>query len=109
MISWDRVNELKGEVGEEDFAEIVEIFLEEMDEAMEELRSGSVAEGLGSAMHFIKGAAMNLGFEDLGTICQKFETYAGEGKTDEINSNEVVICYDQSKDAFLNSSSQKAA
>ena len=32
MISWERVNELRDEVGQEDFLEVVEIFLEEVDE-----------------------------------------------------------------------------
>ena len=109
MISWDRVNELKNEVGEEDFAEVVEIFLEEMDEAMTDLQGGNPAEGLGSAMHFIKGAAMNLGFDELGAICQKYETFAGEGKQDQIDSDRVIACYLRSKEEFVNHASKMAA
>ena len=32
MIDWDRVNALRDEVGPEAFAEVVELFLEEVDE-----------------------------------------------------------------------------
>ena len=34
MIDWARVSELRDEVGEGDFDEVVELFLEEVDEAI---------------------------------------------------------------------------
>ena len=34
MIDWARVSELRDEVGAEDFDEVVELFLEEVDEAI---------------------------------------------------------------------------
>ena len=109
MISWDRINELKGEVGEDDFAEVVEIFLEEMDEAMNELTSGVSKEGLGAAMHFVKGAAMNIGFHALGNICQEYETLSGEGKDDLIDCRKVVECYRISKTEFTENAPKIAA
>ena len=36
MIDWSRVNELRDEVGAEDFEEVVELFLEEVEEVIEE-------------------------------------------------------------------------
>ena len=38
MIDWARVSELRDEVGAEDFDEVVELFLEEVDEAIAALR-----------------------------------------------------------------------
>ena len=38
MIDWARVSELRHEVGAEDFDEVVELFLEEVDEAIAALR-----------------------------------------------------------------------
>lgn len=40
MINWDRVAELREEVGVDDFAEIIELFLEEVDAIIELLRDG---------------------------------------------------------------------
>ena len=39
MIDWTRVSELRDEVGAEDFDEVVELFLEEVDEAIKILRT----------------------------------------------------------------------
>lgn len=38
MINWKRVNELRDEIGPEDFAEVVELFLEEVEQVIDKLR-----------------------------------------------------------------------
>ena len=37
MIDWERVRELRSEIGADDFAEVVEMFLSEADEAVTRL------------------------------------------------------------------------
>ena len=77
MISWDRVRELKAEVGEEDFAEIVSLFLSETEEALvllSETRSPDEAEAV---LHGLKGSALNLGFQSMAALCHE-----GRGQDD---------------------------
>ena len=72
MIDWDRIRELRAEVGEEDFAEVVEMFFEEIDGAFVRLfRSGSDA--LAEDLHFIKGSALNIGLSEVSSMCRSVE------------------------------------
>ena len=69
MIDWSRVNELKGEIGEDGFAEVVELFLDEVETAIARLSPDSPARKLETDMHFLKGSAWNLGFVEFGAVC----------------------------------------
>ena len=79
MIDWGRVRELRSEIGPEDFAEVVSLFLEEADEAMARLSADGGAKALAADLHFLKGAALNLGFDTLSALCQDGERRAGAG------------------------------
>jgi histidine phosphotransfer protein HptB len=79
MIDWDRVKELRGEIGAEDFDEVVALFLEEADECIARLSAEAGAAALSADLHFLKGAALNLGFAALSTLCQDGERRAGAG------------------------------
>lgn len=100
MIDWDRINELREEIGEEDFNEVLEIFLEEVEETLESLALAGEAENLREPMHFLKGSAMNLGFSDLAAFCQKCEMLANEGRSTEIDRHAVAAVYDKTKTHF---------
>lgn len=80
MIDWSRVNELKSEVGEEDFGEVVDMFLGEVEEIIERLRSDAAHENLEADLHFLKSSALNLGFSDFANICSAGESDAAQGK-----------------------------
>lgn len=79
MIDWDRVRELRGEIGAEDFAEVVGLFLEEADEVIARLSADGGAKVLAADLHFLKGAALNLGFAALSALCQDGERRASAG------------------------------
>ena len=79
MIDWDRVRELRSEIGGEDFDEVVAMFLEEADEAIRRLSVERGAKALAADLHFLKGAALNLGFRHLSALCQEGERRAGAG------------------------------
>ena len=79
MIDWDRVRELRSEIGPDDFDEVVSLFLEEADEAIARLSLGGGAKALAADLHFLKGAALNLGFDTLSALCQDGERRAGVG------------------------------
>lgn len=101
MIDWDRVNELREEVGTEDFQEVAELFLEEVDEVMERLKSASETASLEEEMHFLKGSALNLGFTLMGQICQNGEKAAANGRQQEVELPLLFKAYEESKVEFL--------
>lgn len=101
MIDWERIKNLRDEVGNEDFDDVVEIFIEEVGEMIDRLRSAPQIETLGDDLHALKGSALNLGFCTFSDLCQSGETRANEGRADEIIIAPILECYDQSKDAFL--------
>lgn len=79
MIDWDRVRALRDEIGPEDFSEVVSLFLEEADEAISHLSPERGAEALARDLHYLKGAALNLGFRALSALCQAGERRAAAG------------------------------
>lgn len=79
MIDWDRIRMLRDEIGPEDFSEVVGLFLEEADEAIDHLSSDRGAEALARDLHFLKGAALNLGFSALSSLCREGEKQAASG------------------------------
>jgi HPt (histidine-containing phosphotransfer) domain-containing protein len=79
MIDWDRLRELRSEIGPEDFAEVVSLFLEEADEAIARLSPDGGAKALAADLHYLKGAALNLGFASLSALCQSGERLAEAG------------------------------
>ena len=98
MIDWDRVNELRDEVGEEDFLEVVEMFLEEVEEVMDRLHQSSEGASEGD-MHFLKGSALNLGFSGFADLCRDGEIRAKEGA--ETDLDEIMQAYMDAKADFM--------
>jgi HPt (histidine-containing phosphotransfer) domain-containing protein len=94
MIHWPRVKELRDEIGAEDFGEVVDLFLEEVEEVIVKLRSGDCG-------HFLKGSAMNLGFDDFSKLCLVGERKSAEGQAENVNVPEILDQFESSKVAFL--------
>ena len=101
MINWKRVEELRDEVGADDFEEIVQLFLEEVEEVIELLRGGDGLDDLEAHMHFLKGSALNIGFSQFADLCQIGETLARDNRDEDVNVDGVIASYDQSRDVFL--------
>ena len=101
MIDWGQVKSLRDEVGHEDFDEVVELFLEEVDEVITRLSDENSVSDLESDLHFLKGSAMNLGFSDFSALCHDGEQQAAQGRSDDINLNKVLECYSNSKTTFV--------
>ena len=109
MIDWHRVRELQDEVGVEDFAEVVELFLEEADEVIARLETGAAPDTLEAEYHALKGSALNLGFQDLAEICAQAERQAAAGDTAGIKPSAAIERYRASKDLFLAQQSSATA
>jgi len=101
VISWERVAELRDEVGEEEFKEVVELFLDEVETVLDRLRSRPVAETLESDLHFVKGSAMTLGFSGLSEICQTGERRAAAADFAAHDNPAVLATYEASKAEFI--------
>lgn len=101
MIDWVQVNALRDEVGAEDFEEVVELFLEEVQEVVDDLRGAADSAQLESKMHFLKGSALNLGFSDFSDLCAAGEKAAADGRAEEVDVGGVLDCYDASRGVFL--------
>lgn len=102
MIDWARVSELRDEIGPEDFGEVVDLFLMEVEGAIELLDGASgnpiVTE---EQMHFLKGAALNLGFAALAEICQTGEKAAAAGDANAVPDGQVRQTFEASRESFL--------
>ena len=72
-IDWTRVEELRDEVGAEDFIEITALFLSEIEEALATLPPLEDPSALSDAYHGMKGSALNLGFTFLAENCAQAE------------------------------------
>ena len=101
MIDWATVKTLRDEVGEEDFAEVVEIFLEEVAEMIDKLRTAPDIDTLGADLHALKGSALNLGLTPFADMCQSGETRAADGRAEEIAVIPILDCYEESRLVLL--------
>jgi len=110
MIDWERVNTLRAEIGEEDFDEVVPLFIEEVTEIIDGLRSGPDLSRLEDDLHALKGSALNLGFTEFSMLCHKGEAMSARGKAADVDVTAILDSFDTSRAAFTDGlSSGRAA
>lgn len=109
MIDWQRVNTLRAEIGEEDFEEVVPLFLEEVSEITDQLGAHVDLDQLEANLHCLKGSAVNLGFADFSALCHDGEAMAAAGNAASVDVGEILKCFDASKVAFMAGLSQGQA
>lgn len=101
MIDWERAEALRAEIGAEDFCEVVDLFLEEVEEVIARLRATPDPAHYEDDLHFLKGSALNLGFADLAALCHRGERQSAEGRAGAVDIAGIVSAYDRSKHAFM--------
>ena len=101
MIDWERVADLRSEVGEDDFFEVVELFLEEVEEVIDRLTRSPEPARFEDDLHFLKGSALNLGFRHFSGLCQTGEKLSAAGKGDQVDIEKVLASYRESRQIFL--------
>jgi HPt (histidine-containing phosphotransfer) domain-containing protein len=101
MIQWARVRELRDEVGADDFGDLVDLFLTEVEEVVDRLRSQPDRTKLEQDLHFLKGSALSLGFETFSDLCEIGETMSAHGKAAQVDLGAILESYDQSRRHFL--------
>lgn len=101
MIDWQRAADLRQEIGNEGFLEVVELFLDEVESVLMRLSGQPDPVKYEDDMHFLKGSALNLGFAALGELCRVGERFASEGMADKVDIPAVLACYSDSKREFM--------
>ncbi len=101
MIDWRRVGELREEIGPDEFDEVAELFLEEVEEALESLSADASPQDVGALLHFLKGSALNIGFEHLAAICSEGERLAAAGDAAQVDVAELLSVYGTSRKMLL--------
>lgn len=100
MINWNRVHELRNDVGTEDFDEIVEIFLSEVTDLSAELQATKTDHEMELRLHALKNAALNLGFSELSDHCQSAEILARSGQAKSVDVRAIVGLLEASLQLF---------
>ncbi len=103
MINWQQARQLQQDVGKDEMAEVVELFISEVDEAIETLRnnySTMAASEKTAAFHFLKGCALNLGFNTFGAQCGLGEEITQSGKEPDFGITDFLDVYARSKQQF---------
>ena len=94
MIDWTKVSELAEELGEDDFADVVGLFLSDSDTAVADLiETDDSGTALRDRLHYLKGSAMTLGFVDMTCLCAEGEKLAHAGSGDQVDRDAIGRAY----------------
>ncbi len=69
MIDWDRLIDLRNDIGAESFTEVAALFVAELQETLDRLL-GAPETANASDFHFLRGSAANLGFVAMADACE---------------------------------------
>ncbi len=100
MLDTARIAELKSEVGEDDFAEVVALFCEEMEEVLAELDQTPQCAVAGK-IHFLKGSAQNIGLTVVGALCLEEEARLRDDPNVHPNVPRLREAYEASKSQLI--------
>lgn len=101
QVDWARVFELQAEFGEDGFAEVLDLFLEETDAVSCEIAAGLSADQVEGRLHFLKGSALNLGLQDLALRCQDGERLAASARGTEVDLPAILAAYKQARETLV--------
>ena len=100
MIDWVRVRELRDEIGDADFGEVVVLFLEEADQVISRIGQVGRKRSVSDDLHFLKGAALNLGFSDLANRCEEAERAIAKGEPTDVAM--IAAWFLETRTEFMN-------
>jgi len=108
MIDWDRVAELRDEIGSEDLATVIGMFLDEVAEKLLEVQDGTSKASLSENMHFLRSSALNIGFSELAKMCSEVEAKADAGDL-HVDAAAIAACFEASADELRQHEGIRAA
>ena len=100
MLDWNRIRELRTEVGDDEFKLILELSLDEVEDVMIRLNAQR-GERLAGDLHFLKGCAWNLGFQGFGAMCDQGERLAATDAATTVDLDAMLACYASSKQMMI--------
>lgn len=99
MIDWNRVLQLREEVGEDAFAGLAAAFLAEIEDRLAQL--GRQPEQLPGDLHYLRGAALNLGFARFSALLLAEEMRLRHGDAGRVGRDDLVGTFRDSRRQFL--------
>lgn len=100
MIDWGRLRQLCAEVGEEEFAPLLELFLDEIEESI--VRSTATGRRhLEVHLHRLHACAVSAGLVDVALLCKQFEECLHRGRPEDVNLGLIGATYTASKRALI--------
>lgn len=101
LIDRAQLEALRAEIGEEDMAEVIQIFLAESDEILSRCRKHPAATDWVMELHALKGCALNLGLSRMAEMCHRAEMRQRGTADGEAEFQQIAACYAASTDALL--------
>ena len=101
MIDWNQVKSLQNDVGHDEFDEIFDLFLDEVEGIVTKLCEAPNVRDMENDMHSLKGSALNLGFAKFSDMCLDGEKMSSNGNADHVDVKSIVACFYASKSIFL--------
>ena len=96
MIDWSKVEELRNKIGVDDFDEVVELFLSEVEDRIDVALTKAESESFEKDLHFLKGSTLNLGVDQFAQLCGAGEQQAANGVPFD-RMDEIASAYQNSK------------
>ncbi|MCU4652376.1 Hpt domain-containing protein [Roseibacterium sp. SDUM158016] len=90
LIDWDVLISLRADIGEEDFADVVFVFVAEMGEKLAAL-SRTPGSARADDFHFLRGSAANLGFTAMVSACNAAEAACRSGEEPDLDAVEQAF------------------
>jgi HPt (histidine-containing phosphotransfer) domain-containing protein len=107
-IDWSRLASLREEIGPEEFAAVIEVFLADTDALVADLPKTSL-DRLEAALHAIKGSALNLGLAQLAALCAEGEVRAAVGRPKDVALAPILLAYGEARRELVRGLSEAAA
>lgn len=85
MIDWNRVDALRADIGDADFAELAAVFVSEMGERLAAL-GANPSRAMPEDFHFLRGAATNMGLSTMAASCTAAELACRQGLAPDIGA-----------------------
>lgn len=100
MIDWTQAMQLRAEMADA-FDELFEVFLSEIAEGLDRVDAAQGDADLGDALHFLKGAALNLGMSGFAERCALGEKAARAGRGASVDRQAVRAAFDAGRNALI--------